>query len=54
MKKEMGATIILMGFAASAVAEIELPNILSDNMVLQRGAQVAVWGGAPPGDTVTV
>lgn len=39
---------------AQAAAEVELPKIFSDNMVLQRDTQVAVWGWATPGETVTV
>jgi sialate O-acetylesterase len=39
---------------AQAAAEVELPKIFSDNMVLQRDMQVAVWGWATPGEVVTV
>lgn len=38
--------------AASARAEIRLPAILGDHMVLQRGG-AAVWGTAMPGSTIT-
>jgi len=37
-----------------AVADVRLPNILSDNMVLQRDKPVALWGWAEPGEKVTV
>lgn len=37
-----------------AKAKITLPAILSSNAVLQRGRQVAVWGLADDGETVTV
>ena len=30
------------------------PNTLSDNMVLQRDARVAIWGYATPGERITV
>lgn len=38
----------------SAQAELRLPVCFSDNMVLQRGEPVAVWGEADPGSKVTV
>ena len=35
-------------------AEIKLSNILTDNMVLQQNAQVAIWGWSDPGETVKI
>ena len=35
-------------------AEVTLPYILSDNMVLQRDIPVNIWGWAKPGEKVTV
>lgn len=35
-------------------SEIAVPNIFSDNMVLQQGASVPVWGWGPEGEVVTV
>jgi len=35
-------------------ADVELPNIFGDHMVLQGGRDVPVWGWASPGGTVTV
>ena len=40
--------------AAAARAEVALPDILSDGMVLQRGESVPVWGTAADGEVVTV
>ena len=39
--------------AARAGAEVRLPYLLADHMVIQRGLPVAVWGWAAPGETVT-
>ncbi len=56
----MKRTILLMtvaGIAAcapAARAEVKLPALFSDNMVLQRDKPVPVWGWADPGATVTV
>jgi len=43
-----------MLLAASAPAEVRLPNIISDGMVLQRDVPVPIWGKAAPGESVTV
>jgi sialate O-acetylesterase len=38
----------------TAGAAVDLPSVLSDNMVLQRNRAVPVWGSANPGEQVTV
>jgi sialate O-acetylesterase len=35
-------------------AEVKLPAIISDNMVLQRGVKLRIWGSAKPGERVIV
>lgn len=37
-----------------AGADLRLPALISDNMVLQRGMPVPIWGLAQPGEKVTV
>ena len=48
----------LLGLAAagcfSAGADVTMPTIFSDNMVLQRDSKVNVWGWADEGENVTV
>jgi sialate O-acetylesterase len=39
---------------AAALADVKLPAIFSDQMVLQRGMKVPVWGWADPGEAVSV
>ena len=46
------ATVFLCTLPAAA--ELKLPAIFSDHMVLQRDIPVPVWGWSNPGDTVTV
>ena len=50
--------IILGGTLALCVpgvhAEVKLPAIFWDNMVLQQGAVAPIWGKADPGEKVTV
>jgi len=38
----------------SAVADVRLPHLLSNHIVLQREKPVAIWGWADPGEKVTV
>jgi sialate O-acetylesterase len=45
--------LVLMVFSV-AKAEVRLPAILSDNMVLQQGVKLRIWGNAKPGERVTV
>ena len=40
--------------AVSARADVRLPGLFSDNMVLQQGMRVTVWGWADDGEDVTV
>ncbi|MEO6244387.1 MAG: sialate O-acetylesterase [Opitutaceae bacterium] len=43
-----------LAFARSARADVSLPAVFSDHMVLQRDARVPVWGTAAPGEKITV
>lgn len=46
---------LLLGLAAlAAAAEVRLPYILSDHMVVQRGRPVHVWGSAAPAEKISV
>jgi sialate O-acetylesterase len=38
----------------AATAQLKLPAIISDNMVLQNDMPVPIWGRATPGETITV
>ena len=43
-----------LGISTVALAEVSLPAVFSDHMVLQRDLPVPVWGTANPGESVTV
>lgn len=51
---------VLASFAATcsavslASADVTLPSIISDHMVLQRDARATIWGWANPGDQIVV
>lgn len=44
----------LPGRGAAGGIALKLPNVLSDNMVLQRDVPLPIWGWAPPGQKVSV
>ncbi len=44
----------LISFLPEATAQIKLPAIFSDNMVLQRNAKIPVLGTGKPGQPITV
>ena len=35
-------------------AAVKLPGVIGDNMVLQHGQSLPIWGWASPGDEITV
>lgn len=45
---------IVMLVSASMMADVKLPEIFNDNMVIQRDTDAPVWGWASPGEKVTV
>jgi len=48
------AVILIFVGASNVLADVTLPALFSDHMVLQGGAAVPVWGWAEPGEEVTV
>lgn len=54
MKKVFSILALWLAAAAASQAKVELPPVLSDNMVLQQKQDVAVWGWTDKGRTVTI
>ena len=50
----LGLSIVAAVSTSGAWADIKLPAIISDHMVLEKAAKVPVWGSADPGEEVTV
>ena len=44
----------LVTFTTAARADLQLPALFSDNMVLQRNVSVPIWGWADDGEVITV
>jgi len=54
MKSKFIVLIILSALTSAAFAKVTLPEILSDNMVLQQSTTVNIWGKASPNNIVKV
>ena len=46
--------IVVLVCAAGSFADVRLPAVISDNMVLQQGGTSPIWGWAEPGEKVRV
>lgn len=45
---------LLLSLSGAARADVRVPSVIGDNMVLQQGHKVRLWGTAEPGERVTV
>src|SRR5687767_6801523 len=52
--KNLLATVVIVLLAVVSHAQIRLPKILSDNMVLQRNKPITLWGWANPHEKLMV
>jgi sialate O-acetylesterase len=52
--KYIAVFLIILITASNVYGKLEVPHILSDNMVLQRNAKLRIWGKGDDGTTVTV
>lgn len=48
------AYFVLLCWVGTALADVSLPSLFSDHMVLQQQAAIPVWGWADPGEGITV
>ena len=54
MRKVLLLIAALLGAAAVSNAEVRLPAVLGDNMVLQRNSKVNLWGWSTPRKKVKI
>ncbi len=47
-------TFILTASISTCFADVKLPEIISDGIVLQRNAEIPVWGWADPDEPITL
>jgi sialate O-acetylesterase len=50
----MMMALILTSFGCTQQAEVKLPSVIGDNMVMQWGGKVNLWGWAKPGESLTI
>jgi sialate O-acetylesterase len=50
----LNAIVLLIAVSRIAEADVRLPGMFSDSMVLQRDSKLPIWGWAAPGEKVTV
>lgn len=46
--------VLLLTSAGTVFADIKLPAVIGDNMVLQRGKETPIWGWGEPGEKIMV
>nr|WP_320058936.1 sialate O-acetylesterase [uncultured Bacteroides sp.] len=54
MKKKVICSLLLTLFTSALCAKVQLPDILSNNMVLQQNTQVKLWGKAKASTPITI
>ncbi len=52
--KQIVLLVLLLWAGATARAQLRLPKLISDGMVLQRDAALTVWGWDKPGEKITI
>jgi len=52
--KTLSLTCCCLIASGRANGQVKTPSVIGDNMVLQRGMEVPIWGSASPGERVTV
>jgi sialate O-acetylesterase len=54
MKNKIISFVLFLAFCNTAFSNVTLPNVFSDNMVLQRNTEVTIWGWANPQEEVLI
>jgi len=52
--KTLGWTLLFILLFGNGKSQVKLPAFFSNNMVLQKGIQIPVWGWSSPGEKVTI
>ena len=50
----LGALIMYLNTASNCMADVKLPNVFSNHMVLQQGQENKIWGTATAGEKVAI
>ena len=52
--KKLSLLFIILGFKLTLYAEVKLPALVGDNMVLQQNSKVNLWGWASPNEKINI
>ncbi len=52
--KNVFSIVILLLTVQFSIAQVRLPQLIGDGMVLQRDAKINIWGWASPGEKVSI
>ena len=52
--KNMFVVVLVLTAGVNLLADVKLPAVISDNMVLQQQSNARLWGWAEPGEEVCV
>ena len=50
----LGAMALCLNSVSTCYADVKLPNVFSDHMVLQQGQENKIWGTAAAGEKVSI
>ena len=53
-KKIYASLLILVLSATTAIGQVRLPKLVSNGMVLQRDANIKIWGWAAPNEAISI
>jgi sialate O-acetylesterase len=55
MFKKLAFILLLLSvYSSEVIAQVQLPRLISDGMIIQRDANVNIWGRADPGKRISV
>lgn len=54
MKSKYLLTILLLCLGSAGLAQLKLPAVISNNMIIQRNSRAPIWGWAAAGEKITV
>ena len=54
MSKISSSFVLLLLLASTTCADVRVPRLFADNMILQQESNNAIWGWATPGETIKV
>lgn len=52
--KNFNRVLLVLAFGGALQANVKLPALISDHMILQQDSPVCIWGRSEPGETVSV